>query len=243
MDAQTLRFLTAYDHIDKWLRKILKADRRVSFSSLVDDASDPKRTHPRHAGVVRYYKDDLKVYGNLRNAIVHEHRNDEPIATPYPAAVKELETIHERLVAPPRAESCATKPVLQCDLDDLIVKVAQQMRQDKFSQVPVYRNSLLLALLTTDTIARWVALSLPKGNSGMENATVKDVMSHAEFTDNYRLLDPAATVIDALDSFDDRFHTGRRLDAILITEGAKKTNTPLGIISVSNIPKLLAALK
>jgi hypothetical protein len=79
MDKQTLRFLTVYDQIDKWLRKILKADRRVSFSSLVDDASDSKRTHPRHAGIVRYYKDDLKGYGDLRNAIVHEHRNDEPM--------------------------------------------------------------------------------------------------------------------------------------------------------------------
>ena len=82
------------------------------------------------------------------------------------------------------------------------------MRQNKFSQVPVYFASKLFALLTTDTNARWVASSLPEGKAIMEEAPVKDVLNEAESTDNYRLLDPAATVIDALDCFDRCFRLG-----------------------------------
>ena len=98
MDKQASRFLDAYNEIDKWLRKILKADKRMSFYNLVEDASNPKKVPPQHAGVVGYYKDDLKGYGDLRNAIVHEHRNDEVIATPHLKAVEELETIRKRLL-------------------------------------------------------------------------------------------------------------------------------------------------
>jgi predicted transcriptional regulator len=237
-----LRFLDAYNEIDKWMRKLLKADKRVSFYTLVEDASNPKKVSPRHAGVVRRYADDLKGYGDLRNAIVHEHRNDEVIATPHLRAVEELETIHKRLLEPPQVQSYFSGTVLQCSPDDPIGTVAQQMRQNKFSQVPVYGGTRLFALLTTDTIARWVAWSLPKGDGIMEEAPVKDVLNQAEFTDNYRLLDPAATVIEAIDCFDDCFHAGRRLDAILITKDAKKTNAPMGIISISDIPELYSAL-
>lgn len=46
MDKQASRFLDAYNEIDKWLRKILKADKRMSFYNLVEDASNPKKVPP-----------------------------------------------------------------------------------------------------------------------------------------------------------------------------------------------------
>jgi predicted transcriptional regulator len=243
MDKHADRFLTAYNDIDKWLRKILRTNNKVSFWTLLEDASNSKNVSPQYANVVGYYKDDLKEFADLRNAIVHEHRNDEVIATPHLKAVLGLEAIRRRLLDPPRVYPLFERDVMQCVLDDPIGTVAQQMRDRKFSQVPVYSGARLLALLTTDTIARWVAWSLPKDKGIMEEAPVKDVLNQAEFTDNYRLLDPAATVIDALDCFDDYFRRGRRLDAILIIKDEKKTNTPVGIINVSDIPKLYASLE
>jgi CBS domain-containing protein len=238
MDKNADRFLSAYNEIDKWLRKMLKADRKASFANLVDDVSNSNKVSHQSTRLVRHYRDDLKEYGDLRNAIVHEHRNDEVIATPCLKAVEEMEAIRKRLFYPPRVHPRFAKDVIQCTPDDPIGTVAQQMRAKKFSQIPVYSGARLLALLTTDTIARWVACSLKSGEEIMEEAPVKDVLNEAEFTENYHLLDTGATVIEALDCFDAFFGRGLRLDAILITKDAKKNNAPLGIISISDIPEL-----
>jgi predicted transcriptional regulator len=243
MDKLADRFLTAYNEIDKWLRKIVRTDRGTSFASLVDAASDPRKCPNQHNGVVKHYAKDLKEFGDLRNAIVHEYRDDEIIATPHAKAVKELEAIRGHLLNPPPVHPLFAGDVLQCAPGDPIGTVARQMRERKFSQIPVYSETRLFALLTTDTIARWVAWSLGKDQKIMEEAPVKEVLNQTEFTDNFQLLPPSAPVVDALDRFDEYFDAGRRLDAILITEGAKKTNSPMGIIAVADIPKLHAALK
>jgi predicted transcriptional regulator len=243
MDKLADRFITVYNEIDKWLRKIVKADGRVTFASLVDAVSDPKKCPHRHNSVVACYARDLKEFGDLRNAIVHHYRDDEIIATPHAKAVKELEAIRDRLLNPPHVHPLFARDVLQCCPEDPVGAVARQMRKKKFSQVPVYSETLLFALLTTDTIARWVACFLGNDQRIMEEAPVKEVLNQAEFTDNFQLLAPDAPVVDAIDRFDHYMRAGRRLDAILITEGGKKTNTPMGIISVSDIPKLHAALE
>ena len=112
MDNNADRFLTAYNEIDKWLRKILRTDKRVPYYSLVEDASNPKKASHEHAGVVRHYADDLKEYGDLRNAIIHSYRNDEIIATPHLKAVEEMETIRDRLLNPPRIHPLFARDVL-----------------------------------------------------------------------------------------------------------------------------------
>ncbi len=243
MDKLADRFLTAYNDIDKWLRKIAKVDRNLSFASVVDIVSDAKKCPHGLNAVVKHYSHDLKEFGDLRNAIVHHYRNDEIIATPCLKAVKELEAIRDHLLNPPQVYPKFGRAVLQCSPNDPIGAVVRQMREKKFSQVPVYSETRLFALLTTDTISRWVACSLGNDQDIMGETPVKDVLSHAEFTDNFKLLAKDASVVDALRCFDQYINDGRRLDAILITEGAKKTNTPLGIIAVSDIPDLHAELK
>ena len=116
------------------------------------------------------------------------------------------------------------------------------MLSKDYSQIPVYRGTVLAALLTTDTIARWVAGAL-KTDGIMEGAPVQDVLNQAEFADNYQLLDPSATVLEALGCFDACFRRGKRLDAILIAKDVKKTSSPVGIITAFDIPKLNDSLR
>jgi hypothetical protein len=70
------RFLNASAPIEKHLRTIVDGERYVTFAALVDKAS-------AGSAVVRRYRDDLREYGDLRNAIVHERSDGYPIAEPH----------------------------------------------------------------------------------------------------------------------------------------------------------------
>jgi len=231
MDELTKRFISAYNEIDSFLRRLCKEGAQATFSSLIVRAAQTNKA-------VGHHTQDLREYADLRNAILHGYREDEPIATPYSKTVKTLEAIRDDLIAPPKVGTLFPTKVSVCNPDSFISVVAQQMFQTSFSQLPVYSESKLEALLTTDTIARWLAYSLAHDGGILDDAQVKAVLKHAESKDNYQLLDPSDTVFDAIDCFAYYHRLGKRLDAVIIAKDRSKKKLPLGIITMFDMPKL-----
>ncbi len=88
---------------------------------------------------------------------------------------------------------------------------------------------------------RWVAARLATDDVGLlEEIAISDVLAYTEDPDNHRFLARQASVFDALDAFDAFSRRGKSLDAILITESGRRDQTPLGIVTVFDIPQLLA---
>lgn len=115
-----------------------------------------------------------------------------------------------------------------------------QMREGDFSQLPVYDDSRFVALLTAETIARWMAQELRENEGLIEEVPVSEVLPHAESAHNVTFLGRAATVFDALESFAAFFHRGYTLNSILITETGVPDQHPLGIVTVTDIPAVTA---
>lgn len=67
------RFLNAFSSIEQQLRKITRRGKETRFYQLVDEAS-------ASTPAVASYKDDLKEFADLRNAIVHERGDGRVIA-------------------------------------------------------------------------------------------------------------------------------------------------------------------
>ena len=55
-------------------------------------------------------------------------------------------------------------------------------------------------------------------------------------------LEPTATVANALAAFDKFLHHGKRLEAILITNAGRPTESLMGIVTINDIPKLNQAI-
>jgi hypothetical protein len=51
----------------------------------------------------------------------------------------------------------------------------------------------------------------------------------------------STTVYDALEEFDKSLHSGEFFDAIILTNGGRATEAPIGIVTVSDMPKLVRA--
>jgi CBS domain-containing protein len=235
MDNLSSRFLSAYNDIDSHLRLICNLEDGMWFPEVVDRAADKIAN-------VRSLKNELKDYGRLRNAIVHNYRDEETIATPHERVVKRIETVRDYLRKPPIIGQLFKTTVAICDLDTAVLKAAKVMLRDGFSQLPVYRGDEFQALLTTNTIARWLAACFERDQGVVDDMCVEVVLGYAEEGDNYVFLKPGHTVADAIEQFASTERVGRRLDAILITQDGTKNRRPSGIITPADIPRLYEAI-
>jgi len=231
MDDLSSRFLDAFAAIGKHLRTRHRAARHTTFSELVE------KTAAGNAAV-RRLKPGLKELADLRNFVVHGYSIQAPLASPSRQAVERIEAIREELLSPPRLIALFRTEVETCVPDDPVGVATAKMHRGSFSQLPVYHGHRLVGLLTAETVARWLAGRLAGGDGILEEEAVARVLEHQEGNRDYRAMGHDATAFDALEAFDDCYHSGRLLDAIILTAHGSAEERPTGILTVSDIPVL-----
>jgi len=222
------RFIKAYNAIDDHLRDLLDIDRsRFGFASVVDQAA-------KRFSVVRRYADDLKEFGALRNAIVHDKEYPARIiADPRPEVVEAIERLAEVILNPPRVYPLFRREVRRLEVDDPLVKPLRWIREYHYTQFPVFRGTRFAGLLTSRCIAQWLADCVANGGVDVGRATVADALRHDQFGGRrVAFVARNATWYDAAELFTPG--KGKRqaaLEAILITEGGREDEALLGIIT------------
>jgi hypothetical protein len=208
------RFLTAFIDIESYIRRL--ADKKstrgkfVPFITLLTEVA-------KKDFAVQLFEDDLIRYASLRNAISHERIGGKPIAEPHQDTVVEIELIKNKLLSPPKIIPSFRVKVETCKTKDLIERATGKMFEGEFSQLPIYENQRFIALLTTETIARWIANCFTNRRERLEDTTVETVLGYTQDSDNHKLLAKDDTVFKALEAFDDCSRRGKYLDAIIIT--------------------------
>jgi predicted transcriptional regulator len=234
--SQAEQFLKAFANIEKWLRSTTNSDRSVPFYTLVDKVAES------HAAARRYMV-DLKEFADLRNAIVHERTDGHPIAEPLPRVVQDIERLEALLTSPPKVLPLFQRKVECAEMDWSLSRAVVRMKSRTFSQLPVTRSGRFVGLLTANTIARWLGAKVDNDIVSITGVTVAEVLNHTEDVENHIFLKRDASLFEALASFDDFEVRGKPLDAILITHSGKAADSLLGIITIFDVPKMLALLK
>jgi predicted transcriptional regulator len=116
------------------------------------------------------------------------------------------------------------------------------MFENSFSQLPVYKNNLFYDLLTNNTISRWLGANVKEEIFSIKETPVSEVLKFTEIKDNYIFLDKEDNINKALESFNEFEKLGTPLDAILITNNGSSTGELLGIITYTDLPKILNLL-
>jgi predicted transcriptional regulator len=231
MDDLTSRFLDAFVAVERHLRTMLSADKHMTFNEMVQRAARKDKT-------VRRLQSRLKDLGELRNFLVHEYRSDQPVAVPSDFSVTLIEGIRDELTKPARLIDLFRRPVVTCAPSDPIGVAARKMHDGAFSQLPVYAGDELVGLLTSETVAHWLADRFADGHGILEEETVEEVLRHGDGSHSFSMMNSHATVDDALTEFDDSLHRGEILDAILLTNNGSRNERPLGIVTAADQPRL-----
>lgn len=225
------RFINAYNQIDYSLRTQYNFKRSMSFSDLIR-----KAVLVNH--VVRKYEDDLIDYGRLRNAIVHRSNDEFLIAEPHNEVVEAIEKICRLITTPPNAlSSICHEDVLTVDADVNIKSVIKLMASKSFSNIPVYKDGILLGVANGQKLLEQVGKALLSNkniDAFLENTQIQSILKTDSPFKQYEVVSAHATVDEILDLF----YQNRKLVAVLITKNGSMQEVPLGIITTTNVVEM-----
>ncbi|MFE4525731.1 CBS domain-containing protein [Cytobacillus firmus] len=219
------RFEAAFNRIHVQLKKLVKDPREHAPYGEVLYAA--RNLH----NVVRTHYDLLRLFGKLRNAIVHERiQKDFYIAEPHDEVIEEIERISETLMKPPLALSIASQPVITHSPETSLMDILKIIDTKGFSQIPIYEDNHFQGLLTEGGIAKWLSRNAVKRTISIEDVLVKDILP-LEKKHNVKFLSRGSSIYDLEDAFEQSFDSNEKLEAILITEHGSRTQKPIGIVT------------
>lgn len=224
-------FLDAFNTIEKYLRRKTKSDRFATFKELITLVQQSDTA-------IRRYSIDLQEFADLRNAIVHESTDGQVIAEPNQWAVERIEQIKALVTQPPSIRTFMTRGVSDFTPADPVGKAVSFMYANAFSQVPVYDGSQFVGLLTANTISRWLGIKASEDLFSLNDTTISMVLEFTEDPDHVIFMTPDTSVYDMLERFHEYETKGKRLEAILITHSGKRTEKPMGMVTIWDLPKI-----
>jgi CBS domain-containing protein len=226
-------FLNAFNKIEKQLRRTAHARPWIPFAQLVSRAS-------RDLPEVRRFREDLKEFADLRNAIVHDRMHDEVIAEPNTWAVERIAMIADLLTAPPSVIPLFAKKVFTVSADYSLADAVKLMKKHEFSKLPVLdRQKGYAGLMTANAVTRWLGENADAGPIDLHGVKVEDVVCYAEDGDSVIFIGPEATVFEVFEHFHRVESRGQSLEAVIITEHGIRSGHILGLITVSDLPRIL----
>ncbi|MCC7477104.1 hypothetical protein IT575_01485 [bacterium] len=222
MDAGT-EFIRLFNELDEHLKKLTRAQRLRTFPERVAEVA-------RHNATVRRWREELRDFSELRNAIIHDRFYPERIiATPTEEALAQLRSIVEQIVQPRTLGGHFESAVQTFSAADKLVTVLRWLRDHDYSQAVIYDGEL--RLLTVKGIARWLTAQTEVECLMLGDATLEDALAY-EQSGCFISMSRNNTIDEAREAFEHELANGqRKLYAILITQGGKLSQKPLGIIT------------
>ena len=192
---------------------------------------------------VKRFRVDLKEYADLRNAIVHELSDGHVIAEPNERAVHDIQRIELLILNPRTVIPLFQQKVQSLEESSSIGQAVSLMHKHSFSQIPITTSGTYLALLSANTIARWLGSQVDDDVFSVDETTIGEVLKYAEDTEDHTFMSKGSTLFQVLECFDDFERRGKRLEAVLITEKGNKSEALLGILTVFDLPKVLIKIQ
>lgn len=232
------QFLDHYIAVERILRKYYGSKgRHDTFLQLVTIAETK-------SSLIKNYASDLREYGELRNAIIHNRTPEENaiIAEPHSFVVEQMANIRRSIEHPIRIKDVMTKPVYKAKLDDNITQTAQKMYNNIYTHVPVYNDDKFVGVLSESALLRWVGELSKTGRQLDSKRTIKEMEHQLDQPGNkfndFEFIPKNTLVLDTKSRFEKALAEGRRLGAIFVTKTGKNTDKVEGLITAWDLPRL-----
>ncbi len=225
------RFIDAYNKIDYALRVQNNFKRSMSFSDMIRRAVVVNH-------IVRKYEDDLIDFGRLRNAIIHKSNDKFIIAEPHIDVVEKIEKIARLVATPPKViETNCVHDVFTVAYDVKVMNVIEIMAQTSYSNIPVFKDGVLIGVANGQKIINQFGLFVTQGGSSadfLENKTIGEIVETETEQQYYHV----ASVDISIEEIMNMFFTNRKLLCVILTKYGKMGETPIGIITTRDYMEL-----
>lgn len=233
MSKNAERFLDIFNHIEKHLKSKFNNGYYMPFGELVRKASVKE-------GVVKRFREDLFVYSDLRNVMVHNSRiNGKIIAEPLADVVEKIEKIWSQIQHPEKV-SKFNKKVYYCFSDDKLLKALQLMHEHKIAQIPIIEKGEIIDILNANHITDWLAA---KEIVSPSETNISDVLQNATRNKNFEIISGNMSVFDAAEIYKNSYlkpPMNWYYDALIITPEGKSDDQMIGIIVLKDIAEFIS---
>ena len=226
------RFINAFSQIENELAHRLNAHRYIPYAEMI-------RRLVRLDPIIRRYGKLLDEFGDLRNAIVHERIDGEVIAEPHLKEVDRIEHLAALLTKPEGVFPRFDRKVDYGFDDEKLSVLLARMKHKHYAKLPIYnRQHEFVGLITTDAITYYLLDHVNQFDKCIPDVKVSDVLRTDNREREVAFISRKANLIQVVMEFENRLHLGKRLNALIITEDGTKSQKPIGIISVSDLPTI-----
>lgn len=226
--SNATRFIEAYNRIDRSLRAQYNFKRSMSFGDVV-------RRCVQLNAIVRKYEDVLVDYGRLRNAIIHQNGEETIIAEPHLKVVEKMEKIANLISTPPKIMDTVARKDILCVKDDSTIKeTIMLMSQSGYSNLPIYKNEVLIGVANGQRILDKIGHQIYKKRN-IEEYINHTLISEMEKEEGLNVFYTISDVHLTIDKALDMFYYNRKLLIIIITQTGNYLEKPLGVITNTDI--------
>ena len=230
------KFLTIYNNLEKFLKKKMGAEEHIPFQQLVRFSSEKYKE-------LYFYRHDLIEYGQLRNAIVHTRDGNKLIAEPLEETVENFEKIYLKITRPKTILEIIKNKVFVFSPEDTLEKVLKFMGEKDFTTIPVYEGKIFRGVINSSRLTHWL-IERSKTNEYITYKSVKleELLTFKEEINIVKFVARNTNIYEIRDIYKKNIPTMNQIDAIIITEKGSPDESPLGIITDWNIPKIFENL-
>ena len=230
------KFLTIYNNLEQFLKKKIEAEEHIPFQQLVRFSSEKYKE-------LYFYRHDLIEYGQLRNAIVHTRDGNKLIAEPLEETVENFEKIYLKITRPKTILEIIKNKVFVFSPEDTLEKVLKFMGEKDFTTIPVYEGKTFRGVIKSSRLTHWLIES-SKNSEYIDYKSVKleELLTFKEEINIIKFVARDTNVYEIRDIYKKNIPTMNQIDAIIITEKGSPNESPLGIITDWDIPKIFENL-
>jgi CBS domain containing-hemolysin-like protein len=223
-NVNATRFLSAYNRLDQGLREIYSIKKNLNFADMIRKVAGVNT-------VVLRFEDELISYGRLRNAIVHNSKEDKIIAEPNIEVVEKLEKIARTINTPPRVVDCIRpRRVFTASGETPLKEVIREMKAVGYSVIPVYIAQTLVGVINRKMVVEGIGKFLEEKRDINDalNEPVAQCLDIFNESNHYEVAPASITVENLLYMF----QQNRKLSSVILTENGN-FNEPAKAVLVS----------
>lgn len=228
------QFIDLFTEIEQKLREICNDNFHSGFAELVRKA---RSFHP----VVQRYANDLREFAELRNAITHTRRENFIIAEPHDDVVKEIRKIRDMMHNPPRVNTIPLSSPYFATPQTPIMEMLQTFAEKGFMRCPVLDKNRIVCLITAKSLAKWITENFAHRGQ-LDGAILQEVIPYASSRD-FAIVSNHTDILSIYDMFKRSMKQGSYLQAILVTENGSPTGHLLGILTPSDLPRIVERME
>ena len=222
----TERFVAAFAAIEKALNAITRRPRYIPFRTNA-------RISARYNSVVKNNLEDICMFAELRNCIVHNRDGElEKVAVPSDDTTEKIEHIAELLQVDHNVLNFASSPVITGSYNEPLRDALVRMDEHVIDKLPIYDEGKFKGMFALQHILHKM-LTHDRDDLG----SVAEVMTDS-MKDRVIFVNKTATLETIVKLFDEFDAMKLKAPTVLVTENGGIDEPPLGIITLYDLARI-----